>query len=227
MALNEYGDTLIENDGKGADIASQRLDDLDSRCISMARVASIECPIVVLDVGAGRCAMANALAALPSVKAIAVDPGDYNSFAEDGVTYIKRTIEQFLSSEPVPEFHLIYSQRTIHYLPFDQASAALAAAAARIQSPGYLFLSASGMGTELSLGYPAVEEPVDRRFAKLAPDMQEKHGIRQTVCLYSPDELSSLVEASGWVVVDVTVSEFGNVKLVAVAKRHIDKGAAQ
>jgi len=37
MTLNRYGDTLIENDGKGADIASQRFDDLDKRCLAAFR----------------------------------------------------------------------------------------------------------------------------------------------------------------------------------------------
>lgn len=224
MTLNRYGDTLIENDGKGADIASQRFDDLDKRCLAAAKVAAVQEPVVVLDVGAGRCALANAAAAIEGVRAVAVDPGDFSEHAGEGVDYIKASIEDALDSGDIPAFHIAYSQRTVHYLPFEKAAAVLSTIADRIKSPGYLFISASGMGTELSIGYRAADEPIASRFAVLSPEMQEKHGIRQPVCLYGPEELSGLVEAAGWVVVDVTVSDFGNVKLVAVAKRYIDEG---
>ena len=224
MSINKYGDELVENDGKGADIASQRFDELDKRCLSMAEIAAMQSPVVVLDIGAGRCAMANALVQMNGVTAIAIEPGEYQSFAKEGVIFVNKSAEEFFSGGDVPEFNLLYSQRTIHYLPFRQAEEVLRAASVRIKTPGFLFLSASGMATELSKGYGAGEHPVQGRFGKLSSEMQEKHGIRQSVCLYTKEELSVLVENAGWSIVDVSVSEFGNVKLVAVANSHLDGG---
>lgn len=81
-----------------------------------------------------------------------------------------------------------------------------------------MFLSASGMDSELSEGYPACGLPVDRRFARLAANMAEKHAILAPVCLYRPSELEDLARDAGWAVENVFVSPFGNVKLVAVKK---------
>jgi len=68
------------------------------------------------------------------------------------------------------------------------------------------------MESELGLGYTASEDPVEVRFGVLAPEMQEKHTIFESVCLYREEELQDLVLPHGFRVVKIWSSPFGNVK---------------
>jgi hypothetical protein len=59
--------------------------------------------------------------------------------------------------------------------------------------------------------------PLETRFAPLAPDVQQKHGITTSVCLYTESDMAFLLQASGWEVNHIFTSAFGNIK--AVGKR--------
>ena len=84
--------------------------------------------------------------------------------------------------------------------------------ASRLCPGARLFISASGMQSELADGYPHAGNPVEERFALLAPAMQAKHGVREPVCLYAKDELERLVLAQGFTAIRTWTSPFGNVK---------------
>ena len=75
-----------------------------------------------------------------------------------------------------------------------------------------LFVSASGLTSELGVGYLHAEHPVEQRFAPLADEMQAKHGVREPVCLYTEQELERLVTMHGFGAVRLWTSPFGNVK---------------
>jgi hypothetical protein len=105
-----------------------------------------------------------------------------------------------------------YSQRFIHYLRFDEASRLLQSLAGRLCAKARLFLSASGLGSELGAGYAHAGAPVEHRFAPLAGAMQAKHGVREPVCLYTKEELEQLVVAHGFAAVRTWTTPFGNVK---------------
>jgi hypothetical protein len=105
-----------------------------------------------------------------------------------------------------------YSQRFIHYLRFQEAARLLATLASRLCPGARLFISASGMQSELSEGYPHAGNPLEERFALLASAMQAKHGVREPVCLYTKDELERLVLAQGFTAIRTWASPFGNVK---------------
>jgi hypothetical protein len=81
---------------------------------------------------------------------------------------------------------------------------------------GSLFISASGMGSELSNNYRGSTKSRDERFDYLSDDMQEKHGIKEPVCLYSPDELKALFIDAGFILEKIWESSFGNVKAIFV-----------
>src|SRR5262249_15700726 len=107
---------------------------------------------------------------------------------------------------------IAYSQRFIHYLRHEEASRLLAVLATRMCSGARLFISASGMNSELAKGYAHVEHPVEERFATLAASMQAKHSVREPVCLYAKDELEALAVRGGFTPVRTWTSPFGNVK---------------
>jgi hypothetical protein len=105
-----------------------------------------------------------------------------------------------------------YSQRFIHYLRFDEASRLLQSLASRLCAKARLFLSASGLGSELGGGYAHAAASIEHRFAPLAWAMQAKHGVREPVCLYTKEELGRLVVAHGFAAVRTWTTPFGNVK---------------
>jgi hypothetical protein len=109
---------------------------------------------------------------------------------------------------------LAYSQRFLHYLRFDEATRLFGLLAARLAAGGRLFVSASGLDSELGAGYAHAALPLEQRFAPLAATMQAKHAIREPVCLYAPGDLERLAQAQGFATVRVWASPFGNVKAV-------------
>lgn len=121
-------------------------------------------------------------------------------------------------SSIIPRFapySVIICQRAIHYFPFPEAEKILFRIKEWMDSEGKLFLSASGLSTELSEGYLHTTASVQERFSMLSTTMQEKHGIREPVCLYSLEDLKNILNLTGFAVENIWLSEFGNVKAVA------------
>jgi hypothetical protein len=223
--LNIYGDTLVENSGKGSDISTQRLDSLDKHCIDTALgYAEKQNRLTLVDIGCGRCGFINQLHSVVSKKhpnaelsLTAVDIQDYKSFCSPGVNFRVSDMTSYLVDHSFMNFHIIYSQRTIHYLDYQEAAHFLEAAYNALrETGGWLFLSASGLRSELGDGYPHATLPVRDRFEFLSSEMRERHGIKDKVCLYTPDELAELVASAGFVIGRTESSEFGNVKLIAM-----------
>ena len=214
--LNAYNDLLVENFGKGADIASQRLDALDQACLAEAIERDANGPFLLVDVGAGRCGFINLVARkTKNGRLVAVDLEDFSEYAAPGITFLQRNLLDASAHIRTP-CSILYSQRTIHYLRHCDALQGLRAFSVIMEPGSTLYLSASGMDSELSHGYADAQRPVDERYGYLSNAMQEKHGIRQPVCLYSQDELAALVTGAGFLVTDLSRSTFGNVKLKAV-----------
>lgn len=224
-AINLYGDQRVATvSGKGVDVASQRADDLDLMAVEHLRAITGKKATFAIDVGCGHggqvARMANAGAYV-----IAMDSQDYRvelakTLAREGVRssqcfFFRASVE----AEPViGPVDVVMCQRMIHYLQNRDALRALEWFHRISVSGGRMFLSASGLDSELGDGYIAGEVSVERRFAHLSPEMSEKHAILPPVCLYRPEELSALATEAGWEVERVFVSPFGNVKLVAVKK---------
>jgi len=112
----------------------------------------------------------------------------------------------------------IYSQRFIHYLRFQEAKKLLSRLFANTVRTGKIFISASGISSELSTGYFGLNHSLETRYANLSTHMEEKHGIFAPVCLYSEDDLLQLMSVSGFECERLWRSKFGNLKCVAVKK---------
>lgn len=220
--INIYGDQRVATlSGNGVDVASQRADDLDRMAVEYVRSIVGQRSIFALDVGCGHGGQTARMAAAGAT-VIAMDIHDYSaeisgSLAREGAHpgqchFFRAGVESQPDIAPVD---IVMCQRMIHYLDYRSAGDALAWFHRISVSGGRMFLSASGMGSELGEDYPARDLPVGRRFAHLAPAMAEKHAILAPVCLYRPEELADLAAKSGWAVEKVFTSPFGNVKLVA------------
>lgn len=223
--INIYGDQRIATTaGMGIDVSSQRADDLDLMAVEHIRSVAQQKSVFALDAGCGHggqvARMANAGASV-----IAMDAEDYRvelakTLAREGVEagrcfFFRASVE----SEPViGPVDVVMCQRMIHYLEHKAAAKALSWFRKITVSGGRMFLSASGLDSELGEGYQGKGAPVESRFSTLSPSMAEKHSILSPVCLYRPEELADLARQAGWEVEKVFVSPFGNVKLVAVKK---------
>jgi hypothetical protein len=202
----------------GVDIASQWTDELDLETLRF--VVSPKIPKrVALDLGCGVGTQGVRFAVL-GCKAVLYDLVDIGERVEQinhvlgirGLEFRKLDLRLATAEDFPAQAGVAYSQRFIHYLRFQEAARLLALVASRLVSGARLFISASGMESELSEGYTHAGNPPEERFALLAPAMQAKHGVREPVCLYAKDELERLVLAQGFTAIRTWVSPFGNVK---------------
>lgn len=231
--LNSYQDKLIQaGEGCGADIAVQRQDELDLKSeqqvrslLAMGRAAR------VLDLGAGRGAQAARLLRAGASLSVAVDIyGFVDDFAHLTSAARGRAIfvQTDLNSQDWPddvcaaasetEFDVVIFQRTIHYLPYLDAIRCLKKLRSLMATGSRLYLSASGLDSELGRGYAHRHSSLTDRFHCLTPEMADKHGIKAPVCLYRLQELQDLCGAAGYCVVEAELSAFGNIKVVADLK---------
>lgn len=217
--LNLYGDVFTMTSGAhGSDIASQRMDELDK--MSLKQVCDVQ-DAKVLDIGCGLGAQSVRFAML-GAKVSAVDIMDSEQtiknhlvllgIKDDAVVFHKKDICSYMDvcSE---SYNIIYSQRFIHYLPYQEALKLADNLYHHMEEGALVFISASGMSSELSIGYDPSDSIV-KRFSRLEPKMAQKHGILEPVCLYYKEELQKLFVGVGFSTVSLWTSSFGNVKAV-------------
>lgn len=223
--MNIYGDRLVRaSEGHGADIASQRADDLDLMAVETVRETCAQGVTPhALDAACGLGGQAVRLAQA-GARVIAADIADLGgevavAAAEGGcserLSFVKADLRQIDEELAGWQFDLICCQRAIHYLPWNEAVEAVRRLTSLLKPEGRLYLSASGLKSELGEGYGGREHPVSCRYAPLAEAMAAKHGIAGPVCLYSMDDLAALFGAAELSTDCLFVSPFGNVKGVA------------
>lgn len=217
--LNNYGDNQRNTvNGHGNDISSQRIDELDQQTLDeIARKLATNKHIKALDIGCGMGGQSLRMAKT-GAWVTSVDSEDYHEVF-DRMTGINKPDFTQLDAMDIKDigdaFDIITCQRMIHYLGYYDAQYLLTNLSGPMSMSGAkLFLSASGLKSELGDGYQGSDK-IEDRYAPLAKEMADKHHIHHPVCLYTEDELRQLVESSGWVVDKVYSSPFGNVKLIA------------
>jgi SAM-dependent methyltransferase len=217
--INLYGDRIVPTTGShGPDIASQRMDDLDAACIEWA-IAYGPSKLKAVDIGCGRGIQALRLASL-GASVLAVDLSDLSPFASgantllgrDAITYFSGDVRELPPSAVPTPLQLIYSQRFIHYLRHEEACELLLRLQAVLSEDGRLFLSASGIDSELGDGYAHRDRGVENRFSVLSPEQQAKVHITEPICMYRQEELAKLAESVGFRTIRVWSSAFGNIK---------------
>lgn len=228
MALNLYGDQKILTKGQfGVDIAIQRADDLDNLAIGTIRAAKNrdQHVVAVLDIGCGQGGQLIRMAQAGATMAVGIDAQDYGErikeiAAENGVAnqvhFIRMDMRHVRKSKlDMLTWDVISCQRAIHYLPYDDALHSISSMYDLLCNDGRIFLSASGMPSELSNGYAEGQKSVRKRFGPLSDEMCDKHGIHGNVCLYSSDDMKTLLGEAGIAIEKIWVSDFGNIKVVA------------
>lgn len=218
--LNKYGDSkVVTQRGFGVDISSQRLDDLDLAGINEIKERNVRGEGVhVVEIGCGSGGLAFEMAKCGAA-VLGIDVTDHSvTFASRNLkrlTFRQADItkpESVFSAED--SFTMAVSQRTIHYLRHTEAVAFMVELAKYLRPGSNFYLSASGLHSELGTGYAAKDAQLHERFAPLAPEMAEKHGIHHPVCLYSEQDMHVLGTTAGYRVERIFTSPFGNVKAI-------------
>lgn len=220
--LNLYGDKPdFLAVGHGADIASQRADDLDLMAIERTRLRP---STFALDIACGAGGQAIRLAQ-QGATVVATDIANMTDIIQSNSTGLPGKVSfAQLDMRRLDKLHVelladvIICQRAIHYLHFSYAVGVISRMQELLAPDGRLYLSASGINSELGDGYEGRYEDLDQRYTELAPSMREKHGIHGPVCLYSEDDLALLLIKGGLVPETIFSSKFGNIKAVA---RHV------
>jgi hypothetical protein len=219
QGFNPYGDKMVSTTGfHGVDIASQRVDDLDKKALEFA---ATDCQVngYAVDLGCGGGAQGLRFARL-GIPTLCIDilPIDSTKIKEDGIDrglpieYLQKDAKNIFSTDLPENIRLFYSQRFVHYLKFLEAVALLKIFRSRMVDEGKLYLSASGLDSELAIDYLGRSSLIEERFFPLGPAMAEKHQIHEPVCLYTAEELAYLCELASFDVEEVWVSDFGNIK---------------
>ncbi|MHB1512373.1 MAG: class I SAM-dependent methyltransferase [Acidiferrobacter sp.] len=212
--------------GQGIDVASQRADDLDERCLAFLDARFARNPAVrpsALDLACGQGGQALRMAA-GGAQVTAIDRLDQGTTLQRAASdralwqppvFVQADFRALPNALPGAPYDAIICQRAIHYVSYDEALTALQSWLRHLKPGGRIFLSASGLASELGRGYPHWGRPVAERWARLAPAMADRHDIRQPVCLYEAMDLINLLHAAGFGIAEVFRSPFGNVKAVA------------
>ena len=218
--LNPHGDHGVKITGAhGTDISSSRLGDIDVAALKFV-LGRTGTETRGLDIGCGLGVPSIAMA-LIGADMMLVDVADFTErfqslatlIPTQRLTFFARDVRTLADTELPSPLHFVYSQRTIHYMPYPEAVALFTRLYARLEKGGMAFVSGSGMGTELSEGYAGVTTPIQDRFFPLAPRMADKHDIRSPICLYTPEEFETLFTTSGFRTIELFKGgKFGNVK---------------
>lgn len=225
MPTNLYGDKLTTHTpGHGADIASQRADDLDRVALGRIKELFSTQPVTALDLACGLGGQALRMVQA-GARVAAIDLHDFSQQlsghasrqpgSEPDLHFVQADLRQLPKPLPFAPYDVVVCQRAIHYLTFSEAVTALRALLPHLRPNAQLFLSASGLGSNLGLQYAHAAFPVTERFCPLDSVMAYKHQIHAPVCLYTPDDLERLLQQAGFQTYKRWSSQFGNVKACA------------
>lgn len=214
--INIYGDRDANKiGGYGYDISSQRLDNLDKFAL-LHLIKSHRKGFIDIGCGYGRVGL---IAALMSENTILIDSDIDISVKVDMLRTITNSNVKFFNMDVreltpyyLRDIDIVYSQRFIHYLKYNEAKELLTMIYNNTGNDLYLFISASGINSELGNNYQGKEINIQDRYFPLDKDIATKHNILGNVCLYSENDLIELAENAGFKKEKVYSSKFGNIK---------------
>ncbi len=220
VSQDQYNKTGNHKCGK--DVSSFRYDELDyaalAKCEQIVKesksnnVGSHE-NITVFDLGCGHGSMTVSFAEI-GADAFAFDLHPHQKLYNNDLLkseHIVKTDIRNVNWGSFPHPKIVYSQRTLHYIRYDELCALLSSLI-EFKLPIYFYLSFSGMNSELSIGYQKAS--LKNRFSYLSDEMAVKHDIHEPVCLYYPEDIYQLASLNNLKVEKLWVSEFGNVKTI-------------
>ncbi len=191
----------------GVDIAQRRADDLDAKMLAYIAAQS---GVSVLDLGSGAGGQSVRMADA-GAQVFAVDILDHASKnAHPHVTYIQGDMRAVEALTKGKAYDMCCLQRAIHYIPYADACALLQTLKKIVYGP--LYISFSGLESDIGAQYPDAGKELADRFCALPRAAADTFSITQPICLYTPEECADLLCATGWHIEELWVSAFGNSK---------------
>ena len=203
--------TKISETGYGVDVAATRADDLDKRLLMFVEQHP-GCRVLDLGCGAGGAATRLVAAGAQVTGVDQFNFGEAWSHIQGPAQFIQGDIREFQTLAKGQTFDVCVLQRVVHYLPYDATNVLLRDLLGTVDS---LYISFSGLTSELGAMYQAAQQPVSKRFCQLPQVAQETFGIEAPLCLYTEGEVIALLKIAGWHVEWIRTSDFGNVKVIA------------
>ena len=215
-------DLISAGEGRGIDVALQRADDLDQASLDhIVQLVKDGKTVDAIDIASGSGGHAVRMAKV-GANVIASDILDRTTDlaalakANQVQDRVRFQVSNMLDLADLPQGQdVITCQRAIHYLPYAKGQVALTEMKKLLKDGGKIFISASGLGSELGNDYPHKDLPVTERFSKLEDAMAKHHDILQPVCLYTEVDLKAALEEAGFTVDKIYASSFGNIKAIA------------
>lgn len=208
------------NTGYGIDVAIMRADDIDKKMLSYISELNISKVPKVLDIGCGAGGQAVRMAQA-GAQVLALDIHDFSTefklareacnlsesqllFAQEDVINIETLLKD--------DFDMCALQRVLHYIPYEKARLVLKTL--RQQISDRLYLTVTGLSSDIGKYYACADSNIADRFCVLDKVGSGLFSIDKPMCLYTQTELENLLSECGWVVLESRVSAFGNIKVI-------------
>lgn len=220
--------SLLANEGYGADIATDREDDLDRACLAQVeRLFAAKGVVLALDIGGGHGSMSVKMADRGALVTL-VDPIPHPihvlNRASPNIRHAAKKIQELAPPDILGfdgrKLDIIYGQRCLHYLPYAEALATLQKLRGEYAAPRCgIFLSFSSLDCALAKsGYAGRDFPVTSPQRHCVPQNEEAAylGICHPMTLYRKEEVAQLLSEAGFGNIDITQSAYGNFKALAM-----------
>jgi len=106
---------------------------------------------------------------------------------------------------------VVYMGSFLHYLKYDDAIKLLTIIKKKMRVGGRVFVSVSGLNSELGVGYEN-ERDIKRRFSYLDSNNRDRFLIQKQVVLYEKKDLVKVFTDIGFKLIEIKETAFGNLK---------------
>ncbi len=138
-------------------------------------------------------------------------------FRLQNMILIQKDIRKMIYQDFPDNISLIYSGRFLHYMKYNEANNLLKILRKKSSKNGKIFLSVSGINSELGNGYLGNGKKIEERYDFLTKDHRNRFKIQEKVTLYNEQELQNLIQKY-FQIESIWQSDFGNLFVTGILK---------
>jgi len=130
---------------------------------------------------------------------------------------LKKDLKKINYSDLPKNIDLIYSARTLHYLNYENFEALLKKLESRLKKNGKIFITVTGVESEIGKKYPCAEKKIEERFCFLEKEYQERFEIKEKIFLMNFEEFQEIFKKY-FILEEAWESDFKNLFFVGFKK---------